>query len=132
MLSKIMVPTGQSRPSYVWQIMADSHSDITKIKASEQNVARAEYSRNYHDGRNEPAYQRNWFGLEGGRQAVIHSFQYGWVEGEDRLDRLRREIKGSVGKLKGSHRRARKASTGDELDIHEVYRGNLEKAWEKH
>lgn len=71
----------------------------------------------------------SWWGCRGAWHGVRELVTKGWPEGLERGRALMRELDFPPAMLKSVRRRKRKADSGDSLDIHRVYQGELDKAW---
>jgi hypothetical protein len=70
-----------------------------------------------------------WYGLDGGPEAVLKAMAEGYSDGAARVDAMYDAIAPSLPKAIDYRRKMTRADQGDELDIHAVYRGDLEHAW---
>lgn len=89
----------------------------------------AERIASYLDGRNHDGGEMHWYGINGGAPAVLKALVNGYPEGEAKVEAFHNEIVASLPRALGHHRAKRRGEFGDELDIHSVYRGALDKAW---
>jgi hypothetical protein len=105
--------------------VADMHHDAHKPFKINKN---AELVHSYLSGENRgPSV--SWYGMDGGAPAVLKALTDGFPEGEAKVDAFRSEIVTSLPRALGHHRAKQRGEFGDELDIHSVYRGALDKAW---
>lgn len=89
----------------------------------------AERIASYLDGRNHDGNAMKWYGIDGGAPAVLKALVNGYPEGEAKVEAFHNEIVASLPRALGHHRAKQHGEFGDELDIHSVYRGALDKAW---
>lgn len=71
----------------------------------------------------------SWYGLET-FDDVQKALDTGWAEGTARIEEMAKTISGSIRRPEGLQRRKTRGDHGDSLDIHSIYRGALDKAWE--
>lgn len=69
---------------------------------------------------------RDWYGAATGEEAADRAIQ-GWPEGAERVRQLLADVE--VPEPVNIRRKLRRGDQGDELDIHAVYRGALDRAW---
>jgi len=102
-----------------------SLEEYAALKPSAVNAdAWYSYARNRDGG-------RSWFGVDGGRNEVVRIIDAGyWPEGMEKFERAFDKIEAP--RAKSIRRRLARGPFGDSLDIHAVYRGDLERAWTRH
>jgi hypothetical protein len=71
----------------------------------------------------------SWLGIEGAAPAALAALTQGYPEGERAVMKFHEQIKADLPRAEGHHRAKRRGSFGDELDVHAVNRGQLDKAW---
>ena len=70
-----------------------------------------------------------WHGIEGGGAAVQRAVLEGVPAIQKRLETLLQDITPTLPRAVGISRRVRRGDTGDNLDIHAVNRGEVDRAW---
>ena len=88
-----------------------------------------EHIASYLSEKNQGGGDMRWYGIEGGAPAVLKALVSGYPAGERKVEAFRNEIVASLPRALGHHRAKQRGEFGDELDIHSVYRGALDKAW---
>jgi len=106
------------------------YPSIADAKARSTATLRQQHNRN----RQAEILQENgrgadWYGLPTFAE-VNDALAHGWPEGAARIEAMAMTIEGGIRRPEGLQRRKTRADHGDALDIHSVYRGNLDKAWE--
>lgn len=106
----------------------DSIQDITSIKTpylNENNKKKwASYANSYKD------IKSTWLSPNGSTNVEIEQFcKTGWQDGSDKALKLIDTI--SLPIVESVKRKRVRSDRGDELDIHQVYRGELNKAWKR-
>lgn len=71
----------------------------------------------------------NWYGMQGGADAVMSAMLRGFPEGETKVEKLMRSLDGKLPRAVGIGRKLVRGAQGDELDIHAVNRGDISRAW---
>jgi hypothetical protein len=67
-----------------------------------------------------------WYGASSAQEAMDHSYK-GWPEGAERVRKMMQQV--DAPPPVSLRRKVQRADQGDELDIHSVYRGDLDHAW---
>ena len=115
------------RDDKVLRLRLASVSDIVDASAEpltlEYNQSRKEHYFTKRDG-------KEWLGLPTGK-AVAKAVAEGWSAGGDRITALHEKTAVALPKAVWHGRKRIKADQGDELDIHAVMRGELDRAWTK-
>lgn len=101
------------------------HDDVTSF-VRQPEINRPEAAARIRASYGAGPTQEGWFGIAGGAAAVMRAVEHGWTAGADRLAVLSDAIAPPIG---GTRRRLVRAEQGDELDVHAIYRGNLERGW---
>lgn len=70
-----------------------------------------------------------WLGIEGGAPAALAALVDGYPRGEQMVREFHDKIAASIPRAVGVQRRRIRGAMGDELDIHAVNRGNVDRAW---
>lgn len=70
----------------------------------------------------------SWYGARSAQQSMDHACK-GWPEGAERVRKLMQQV--DAPPPVSLRRKVQRADQGDELDIHEVYRGGLDRAWSR-
>ena len=106
----------------------DSIQDITSIKTPYLNEKNKNHWETYSN-----RYKENksvWLSPNGSTNVEIEEFcKTGWQEGSDKALKLINTI--SLPIVESVKRKRVRSDRGDELDIHQVYRGELNKAWKR-
>lgn len=105
--------------------VADMRHDANQPFRIDKNTALV---RDYLSGKNHGP-DNSWYGMAGGAPAVLKALINGFPEGEAKVDAFHNEIVASLPRALGHHRAKEHGEFGDELDVHAVYRGALDKAW---
>jgi len=71
----------------------------------------------------------DWLGINGGAAAVLAAIRDGYPEGEARIHGFYDQIVAKLPRAQGYLRTKKRGDFGDELDIHSVNRGSVDKAW---
>ncbi len=102
----------------------ESMAEALAVKGSAVNASLLE--RAHREGRGE-----RWFGPEtkGTAAGSLELFAKGWSNGAQRITKLAEGL--SVPAPTSIRRRRVRGDQGDELDIHRVYSGNLDTAWQR-
>lgn len=74
---------------------------------------------------------RSWLGMSGGRAAWESYALEGAPEAQKRMEELARQFSKGTPRGTRTRRRAVRGRQGDELDIHSVRSGNLDRAWRR-
>lgn len=74
---------------------------------------------------------KNWYGVEDGLDGVYRRIHDGWPEGLARLREVKVKTTRGLPTFRKARRRPRRSDHGDELDIHAVRSGKLDKAWRR-
>lgn len=85
------------------------------------------YNKRKHDGVPKEGGGISWWGVKGGYGQVIRNVEEGWKEGLEIMEHHLKEME--IPRTKSARRRKVRSSQGNELDIHRVFSGNLDKAW---
>lgn len=103
----------------------DSLHEFMQLKASDKN--RDQYMEDFGPYGYCTTKGEDWWGILGGLDAVKRACSEGWREGAAKLS----ELSGVDLTVNGTAKRRRIARRdfGNELDIHAVYRGDLDRAW---
>lgn len=72
-----------------------------------------------------------WYGVKGGHKQVSRLTREGWPEGAARVMELRDRLSVSAPAAHVQRRGRRWSDQGDALDIHRVYAGRLDAAWQR-
>lgn len=72
---------------------------------------------------------RTWYGMAGGAKAVLASLIDGNADAESKVRQFHEAVKQSLPRAVGVNRHIVRGSMGDELDIHAVNRGIVDRAW---
>jgi len=71
----------------------------------------------------------NWFGEDWKPSEIVHAIKTGYGPGLDRINEALDKI--NISDIPSFRRKRSYGDFGDSLDIHKVYTGNLDMAWEK-
>ncbi len=71
----------------------------------------------------------SWWGMPGGWMAVKDAVAHGWPDGVKKAQDALKELKSSIPRAKTQRRVKVRGPQGNELDIHRVYAGDLQRAW---
>lgn len=71
----------------------------------------------------------SWLGIDGGARAAIAALTDGYPAGESAVRAFHEQIKVDLPRAEGHHRAKMRGSFGDEVDVHAVNRGQLDRAW---
>ena len=88
--------------------------------------------RDYNEARRHKYMTSNndqWLGVKGGAAAAVEALTKGYPEGERAVTAFHEQIKADLPRAEGHHRAKRRGAFGDELDVHAVNRGQLDRAW---
>lgn len=69
-----------------------------------------------------------WFGVKGGAEVVDRLIEYGWPEGVQKGSELMAKL--AIPPMPVMRRKRKRGEFGSHLDIHRVYQGQLDTAWE--
>ena len=107
----------------------DSRAELVSLKPSAKNADHRARSTAIHES--DTLRERlNWYGAEN-LKAVEHLCSTGWTEGVEKIKELSSRIEGDLPRVRNRKRRARRGRSGDELDIHAVNSGSLDRAWRR-
>ena len=119
------VKTKDSSHPVVYNIhIADSLQDIERAEVPEINAQKWEGVCIEHDWES-----LTWYGLSGGCKAFQATMGKGHPEGVEAIRKLSRQMAGKIIRPKVMRRKRSRGREGDEIDIHSVYSGNLDRAW---
>ena len=77
-----------------------------------------------------PRRRKEWLGV--GSMPELHEIMAtGWTAGRKKMDKISAEISAALPRVRKARRRVTRAPQGDELDIHAVRAGSLDKAWRR-
>lgn len=71
----------------------------------------------------------DWHGIVGGAAGVIHAVENGYPAGANRVSFMRDRISASLPRAIGVNRVRVRGTSGDDLDIHAINRGDFGTAW---
>lgn len=115
-------PSPGDKRRKVYRSSFDSVDAMRKVKPSALNEQRYQMSQRDNRG-------ADWWGVEGDTKAVDKVIDEGWPEGVARLSQMADSL--TIPPAVSIKRRRARGDQGDELDIHRVYRGQLDTAWSR-
>lgn len=72
-----------------------------------------------------------WYGVPGNQDGFYAECARGWPDGCEEMRKVEQEVESGLGRIRNAKRKAAKRASGDELDIHAVRAGSLDRAWRR-
>ena len=111
------------KPDYHWRFDSLEHW----LKEAKPSPANRE---EYRSAMDRGAGAKDWFGCDG-PDTVNKYIHEGWPGGLKRIAAMRAKMTQSIPLFRKARRRPYRSDQGDELDIHAVRSGNLDRAWRR-
>ena len=118
-----MTKKTENRVDYKFGSVAAMRAYLSMPCGRSYNESKARYYMEDHDS------DTSWFGMKGNAATIVAAQSKGWPEGQARIAAMRSGLVARLPRAEGVQRRIRRGDTGDNLDIHAVYRGAMDKAW---
>jgi hypothetical protein len=110
-------------------IIHNSYPSVTALRASAQVQGWKKEGNKWYAHKYLTQDRGQWLGIDGGAPAALAALVDGYPHGEQMVREFHDNIAASLPRAVGVQRRRLRGAMGDELDIHAVNRGNVDRAW---
>jgi hypothetical protein len=110
-------------------IIHNTYPSVSSLRAAAQVQGWKKEANGHYANKYLTQDRGEWLGIEGGAPAALAALVDGYPRGEQMVREFHDNIAASLPRAVGVQRRRLRGAMGDELDIHAVNRGNVDRAW---